>query len=82
MELSQLKKEIHAYVDGVDDEKTLLAVAEVLERYVPAIENRDYEHSVEFWNGINKARRSIAEGRGISDTEARKIINNKILAGE
>ncbi len=46
MELSQLKKEIHAYVDDVDDERTLLAVAEVFEKYgQPVVEEREYEQS-------------------------------------
>lgn len=81
MELSQLKKEIHAYVDEVDDERALLAVAEVLEKYgLSSIEKNDYEQSDEFWNGINRARTSITLGKGIPDHEARQIIQRKMVA--
>lgn len=70
MELNALKKEIHASVDELEDEEILLQVAEVLETYGRLPKN-EYENTLGFWQKIDKARQSIAEGKGVPDDEAR-----------
>ncbi len=43
------------------------------------MEYRDFEQSEQFWNDVDKARRSISEGKGLSDKEARRVINEKSI---
>jgi predicted transcriptional regulator len=78
MELSQLKKDIHAYVDGLDDEKALLAVAEVLEKYgQPVVEKRDYEQSVEFKAELAQALAEADQGEFHSHGESMDWLENR-----
>jgi hypothetical protein len=81
MELAQLKNEIHASVEKLNDEELLQEVAELLGMHNRQTKN-DYEESAEFWQGINKARQSIADGKGIPDQEARALISAKILGAK
>jgi len=72
MELAELKKEIQASIEEIEDEQILLEIAQLLDKQ----EDTAYEHTNEFWDAINKARQSIAEGKGISNQEARQQIRN------
>lgn len=71
MELAELKKEIHASIDEIEDEQTLLEIAYLLDKQ----EDVSYEDTEEFKSAIMKAQQSIAEGKGISDEDARKQIS-------
>jgi hypothetical protein len=78
MELSQLKKNIHAYVDDLDDENALLAMAEVLEKYGHSVaENTDYEQTVAFKNELNEALEEANRGDLRSNEETLSWLKNR-----
>lgn len=79
MELVELKKEIHASIDEVEDKNILLEIMDLLKMTTETdIKDLSYESSPEFIAKIEKARRQIENGEGYSHEEAMNIIKNRL----
>ena len=78
MEIEALRKEIHSTVDQLEDEEVLKNLLRLLK--IETVEpdfNFEYEKTQEFQHQIDKARKSLAEGKGIPHDVAMKSLQER-----
>lgn len=78
MEIEALKKEIHSTVDQLDDEEVLKNLLRLLKIETAEPDFAlEFEKTQEFQHEIDKARQSLAEGKGIPHVVAMKSLQSR-----
>ena len=72
MAVEELKKQLHSYIDLIEDEETLLILNDTMAAYATETDTDD-ELTPEQLEGIDKALRQIDEGDVVSHEEVMKM---------
>ncbi len=72
MAVEELKKQLHSYIDLIEDEETLLILNDTMAAYATETDADD-ELTPEQLEGIDKALRQIDEGDVVSHEEVMKM---------